>query len=139
MVQIHPHALWIGASGNLRDVKRLYELGINAVIHVAYEELPPPLPHDFILCRFPLVDGDGNEPVHLRLAIDTLTQMLERKFTCVICCLAGLSRSPAIAAAALAKLSGQSIDDSLAHIAQQHPCLVHPRLLAQVKAATSSK
>ena len=133
MNQIPPHALWIGTTGDLRDLRRLYDLGIRAVMHVAYEEPPLTLPHDFVACRFPLVDGGDNPPDVLSLAITTLTHFLERKFACLICCQASLSRSPIIAAAALARFTATTFDECMALIAQHHPCAIHPELLAQVR------
>lgn len=138
MHQIPPHTLWIGTTGDLRDWRRLYDLGIRAVMHVAYEEPPLTLPHDFITCRFPLIDGDENSPETLRLAITTLTHLLEQKFTCLVCCQAGLSRSPAVAAAALAMLTKQPLAEYLAVVAKHHPCSIHPGLLAQIHVLSSS-
>jgi protein-tyrosine phosphatase len=132
MQQIQPYSLWIGTAGDLRDLRRLYDLGIQVVMQVAYEEPPLALPHDLIVCRFPMVDGDGNAPALVNLAIDTLTQMLEQKFACLVCCQAGLSRSPAIAAAALARLTQRPTVECLEQIAAQHRCDVHPGFLTQV-------
>ena len=134
MNQILPHSLWIGTSGDLRDWRRLYGLGIRAVIHVAYEEPPLTLPHDLVACRFPLVDGDDNVPETLSLAITTLTHLLEKKFACLVCCHAGLSRSPAVAAAALAGLTRQPFDDCLKQVAAHHACAIYPGLLTQIQA-----
>jgi protein-tyrosine phosphatase len=137
MHQIPPHSLWIGSTGDLRDWRHLYDVGIQAVLDLAYEEPPLKLPHDLIACRFPLVDGDDNPPVLLKAAIDTLTRLLEEKFACLVCCHAGMSRSPAIAAAALARLTNRTIDECLAMIAQHHRCDVHPGLLAQIQTLAS--
>lgn len=132
MHRIPPHALWIGSTGDLKDWRRLYDVGIQAVVHVAYEEPPLALPHDFVACRFPLIDGDENPPAMLAAAIDTLTRLL----ACLICCQAGLSRSPAVAAAALARISGQTVAECLDGIAKHHACAVHPGLLSQILLAS---
>src|SRR5438105_3633475 len=118
MHQIHPHNLWVGSSGDIRDWLRLYDLGIRAVVQLAYEEAPLSLPHDFVGCRFPLVDGEENAAEVLSLAITTLTQFLEQKFGCLVCCQAGLSRSPAIAGAAIARLTQQPYTSCLDEIAK---------------------
>src|SRR5256885_8352482 len=110
MHQIIPHKLWIGSTGDIRDWRHLYDLGIRAVVQLAYEEPALTLPHDFVFCRIPLIDGDDNAPEVLRLAILTLTQLLEQKFACLVCCQAGLSRAPAIAAAALTRHTPQSFE-----------------------------
>jgi hypothetical protein len=133
MHQIPPHKLWIGGAGDVRDWRRLYDLGIRAVVQVAYEEPPLALPHDILCCRFPLIDGD-NDPETLALAIDTLTQCLARKFGCLACCQAGSSRSPAIAGAALSRLTGQSFAACLEEIGTHHRHAIHPKVLLQVQA-----
>jgi protein-tyrosine phosphatase len=137
MHQIPPHCLWIGTTGDLRDWRRLYDVGIRAVLHVAYEEPALTLPHDLIACRFPLVDGEENSAEILHLAIRTLTQFLDQKFACLVCCQAGLSRSPAIAAAALAKLTGQAFSECVELVRMYHPCAIHPGLAAQIRALSA--
>ena len=138
MNQIPPHQLWIGSAADLRDWRRLYDAGIRAIVHLAYEDLPPALPHDLILCRFPLVDGDDNAAELLRASIVTLTRLLERKFACLVCCQAGMSRSPAIAAAALSRLLQQSFEASVAEISRHHRNNIHLGLRAQVQAVCES-
>ena len=133
MNRIVPHALWIGSTGDLRDVRQLYDAGIRAVVQFAYEEAPIGLPRDFIACRFPLVDGADNEPELLRAAIYSVTHLLEEKFATLLCCQAGLSRSSGIAAAALARQTGEPIDVCLAQIAKCRPVQIHSGLLAQLE------
>jgi protein-tyrosine phosphatase len=133
MHRIPPHALWIGSSGDLNDWRRLYDVGIQAVMHVAYEEPPLRLPHDFVACRFPVIDGDENSATALKLAIATLTHFLDEKFACLVCCQAGLSRSPAIAAAALARTTKRPFTECLDLIRNHHACAVHPGLVSQIQ------
>jgi protein-tyrosine phosphatase len=133
MHQISPHLLWLGSCGDLRVWRRLHDAGIHAVLQIAYEESLPEMPHDLIAFRVPLIDGAENDAAALRLAINTLTHLLEQKFATLVCCQAGLSRSPAIAAAALARLTGQTLSDSLALIKTHRPCTVHPGLLEQIR------
>jgi protein-tyrosine phosphatase len=132
MVQIPPHSLWIGATGALHDFRALYDNGIRAVVQLAYEESLT-LPHDLIGYRFPLVDGDDNDAEVLALAISTLTHLLEQNFACLVCCQAGLSRSPAIAAAALARLTRHPYQACLDVIGKYHPHAIHPGLRKQVE------
>src|ERR1051325_4537701 len=134
MNQIPPHNLWIGTIGDLHDLHRLYDLGINAIMQLAYEEASLALPHDLIVCRFPLLDGEGNAPATLDLAISTLTHLLERKFATLVCCHAGMGRSPAIAAAAMSRLTGKPFATCVQRIAECRPIAIHPRLLAEIGA-----
>ena len=132
MQQILPHSLWIGSTGDVRDWRLLYSLGIHAVIQVAYEEAAQSLPDDFVYCRIPLEDGGENSPELLALAVTMLTHFLEQEFACLVCCQAGLSRSPAIAAAALAKFTRQPLPVCLADIAKYHHHAIHAGLRAQL-------
>ena len=133
MQQIHPHMLWIGAVGAGREFRRLHEAGIRAVVQLAYEEMPISLPREFISYRFPLLDGADNDPELLRLAVASLTQLLERKFATLVCCQAGLSRAPGIASAAMARLTGTPFADCVKLIAAHRACSIHPAFLAQLQ------
>jgi protein-tyrosine phosphatase len=133
MQQITPFSLWIGSVGDLRDLRQLHDAGIRAVVQLAYEELPVTPARDFVTYRFPLVDGADNDPELLRLAVASLTQLLERKFATMVCCQAGRSRSPGIASAALARLTGTPLLECVRQIVAIRPCFVHPALLAQLQ------
>ncbi len=133
MNQIPPHPLWIGTIGDLKDLRRLYDLGIRAVVQLAYEDSLPVFPHDFTSCRFPLVDGGDNDADVVQLAVSMVTRLVERKFATLVCCGAGLSRSPAIVAAALARITKKPFADCVNHVATHRPCDIHPALFAQLQ------
>ena len=133
MRQILPHPLWLGHAGDGRDYRRLLDIGIQAIVLFALEEPPLQPPRDLICCRFPLIDGTGNDAVLLSLAVTTVATLLERRVATLLCCGAGLSRSPVIAAAALATASRQEPDECLKQVAEHHPADVLPGLWAEVK------
>jgi len=103
--------LWIGHRLDLRDPTPLFDLGIAAVVDVALEERPEQLPRELIYCRYPLNDGGGNDPAVVSGAIRCVTGLLEDGVKTMIACSAGASRSPTIAAFAMAAHSGQSPED----------------------------
>src|SRR5258708_1657799 len=82
--------------------------GLEAVVRRAGEDPPLQPPRELIYCRFPLLDGSGNRGELLSVAVRTVGTLLERKLPTLVCCGAGMSRSPAIAAAALAFLNEES-------------------------------
>ncbi len=133
MTRILPHTVWIGSVGTLRDLANLHAIGIRAIVHLAYEEAPPVLPREFITLRFPLLDGEGNDSDLLKLAIDSVTRLLDSEFATLVCCQAGLSRSPAIVAAAIARHTRQPFAVALRNVANLHPCAIHPSLYRQVE------
>lgn len=94
--------LWIGNVGDLRDFKPIYDAGIKAVIQLAYDEAEVVIPRDLISIRVPLVDGSGNDPVLLNQAVAAVDQLIERSISTLVTCGSGLSRSPSVAAVAMA-------------------------------------
>src|SRR5205085_9800775 len=102
MNQIPPHLFWLGHDGEARDFRRLFDTGIKAVVQLAMEEPPLQPPRELIYCRFPLTDGAGDETELLRLAVRTVSQFIQAKVPTLVACGAGVSRTPAVAAAAMA-------------------------------------
>ena len=91
--------LWLGNAGDLRDPTVLDRQGIRAVVQVALEERPPQLPRELLCCHFPIVDGE-NEPSVVAVALEAAAALVRTATPTLICCGAGMSRSPAIAAGA---------------------------------------
>jgi protein-tyrosine phosphatase len=133
MYQIAPYNLWLGHAGDGVRFEAIFQHDIRAVFYLAVEETPVRLPRDLISCRFPLVDGAGNSPHVLGLAIRTLAGHFQLQLPTLVTCGAGLSRSPAIAAAALAVVSGREPAECLRQIAAQHPTDVSPGLWQDVQ------
>lgn len=138
MHQVAPHPLWLGHAGDGRDLRQLYDNGIRARVELAAEEAPAPTPHDLIACRFPLVDGAGNDPAVMTLALRTVAFLLDRKVPTLVCCGGGMSRSPAIAAGAIALRSGGHPEDCLQRVVSHRPADVVPALWGEVTAAVHS-
>jgi Dual specificity phosphatase, catalytic domain len=118
MRHIPDYSLWLGHAGDARDKHELLRLGIGAVVDLAVEEPPAVAGHETVYCRFPLNDGTENPPWLLRAAIDTTANLLREKVPTLVCCSAGISRAPAIAAAALVKLGRPSLQDALLYLAE---------------------
>ncbi len=81
-----------------------------------------------MLVRFPLLDGPGNAPELLRLAVETLASLIKLPLATLVCCSMGLSRSPALAAMALARASGSDPRAQLDRVAKIRPLDVSPGL-----------
>jgi hypothetical protein len=126
MKQILPHFLWLGHADDGRDARQLFEAGIEALVQLAMEEPALQPPRELTYCRIPLLDGAGNSTKLLRLAIRTVAELLGDHVPTLVCCNAGLSRAPVIAAAALALLTRQPAEDCLRRLAEQHSCDVAP-------------
>jgi len=98
MNRISPYPLWIGHGGEGHDLSPIYDAGIEAVVELSVEEPPFSTPRDLISCRFPLIDGAGNRPEHLALAVRTVAALIASATPTLVCCDCGMSRSPAVAA-----------------------------------------
>jgi protein-tyrosine phosphatase len=138
MNQIQPHRLWVGHAGDGGDFRRLFGLGIEAVVQLAAEELPLALPHEILYCRFPLLDGGGNRAEVLSLAVRTLAALVRLRVPTLACCGAGMSRAPAVAAAALSLVAGETPEACLTALAQLHPCDVSTTLWQDLKASLAA-
>ncbi len=133
-----PYPLWVGHAGDGSQNRVLHELGIEAVVQVAAEEPPLSPPRSLMFHRFPLLDGSGNSPAVLRLAVETVAALIRLRVPTLVCCGMGLSRSPAIAAAGLALALREPADEVLRRLADCHPVDVSPAFWAEVRAVRSS-
>jgi hypothetical protein len=113
MRKVTGYPLWLGHAGDIRDPASVVEAGIYAVVCVAASEPLPPLPRELVYCRFPLIDGAGNPDWLLRAAIETVACLLRTGTPTLVHCSAGISRSPAVAGAAIALASGCSPEEGL--------------------------
>ena len=125
--------LFIGDAISARDLKQIYDREFAAVLDLAANETPAVLGRDIIYCRFPLSDDDSNKDDIVTAAIECLCSLIRRDYRTLVACSAGMSRSPVIAAAALAILSGSSLGDSLVQITANAPHDVSPTFFSSVQ------
>jgi protein-tyrosine phosphatase len=132
--RVEDYSLWVGHAGDVADPRALVAQGIRAVIDLALNESPVALPRELVSCRFPLVDGPGNPPWVLRAAVETVAALLRAGTPTLVCCSAGMSRSPCIAAAAIARVRGCSTAEGLMLVLRSGPADVSPGLWAEIQA-----
>ncbi|REK15795.1 MAG: protein phosphatase [Planctomycetota bacterium] len=128
-----PRRLWLGNAADARDVVGVLNKGIGAIVDLAMEEPPAQFPRDVVYCRFPLVDGAGNRPELVRAAVDVTASFIQSGLATLVACGGGMSRSPTIAAAALAKIEGRSLDDGLREVTGGAVHDVSTSLWAEIK------
>jgi protein-tyrosine phosphatase len=133
MREIRPGRLWLGNAGDGRDPERLLRAGVVAVVNVALEEPSPELPRSVIYCHFPLMDGAQEVQGVLGVAIQTLVSLLRNQVPTLVYCGAGMSRSPAVVAAALAIVEGGGPDEKLRQVVSGQPHDISPRLWEAVR------
>jgi protein-tyrosine phosphatase len=132
MHQIPGYALWLGHAGDARDVRRLLAEGIVAVVDLALNEAPLSLPRELTYCRFPLLDGAGNPPWLVRAAVEAVAGFVASRTPTLVSCSNGMSRSPAVAATALARAEGRAPAECLEQIAAVGAHDVSPGLWQEV-------
>ena len=103
MRRIPGYSLWLGHVGDVRDLSGVHTAGIRAVVNLALNEPPAMLSRELVYCRFPLIDGPGNPRWLLQTAVDTVAGLLRSDTPTLVYCGAGMSRSPCIAGAAIAR------------------------------------
>jgi hypothetical protein len=138
MRQIVDRQLWVGHAGDTRDSRPLFAAGIRAVVELADSEPLAPLARDFIRCRFPLIDGGGNPPWLVRLAVESIAAFLRAGVPTLVCCGCGLSRSVCFAAGGLALAEGLTLKEALMLVAGSGPADMSPGLLAEVQTVLAS-
>jgi protein-tyrosine phosphatase len=121
MNQIKPHQLWIGNAGDCRAIGGILDMDLRAVVQLAAEESLVHLPRDLVSCRFPLLDGTGNDADLMDLAVRCVANFVERRIPTLVCCGAGMSRSPAVVAAALSRVYHSSLKESLETVIEVTP------------------
>lgn len=137
MREVIPGFIWIGNARDAHDVAAVLEKEIQAVVDLAMEEPPGHYPREIIYCRFPLIDGEGNPLSLLKTAIQTLATLIQTKTRTLVVCGGGMSRSPAITAAALFVANGDSPDEWLKQIATAGPHDVSPSLWNEIRQTIS--
>ena len=132
--QISPYSLWVGHGGEVAGrPSGLYDHGIEAVVQLAAEELPLSTPRELLYHRFPLLDGSGNRPEVLMLAVGTVATLLRLRVPTLVCCGMGLSRSPAVASVALAIVRRERPDDVLRMVSERHPVDISPGFWKEIR------
>jgi protein-tyrosine phosphatase len=132
MRQVLPYPLWFGNIGDARDLRSVLAADIAALVDLALDEPPVEVTRELVYCRFPLLDGLGNPSWLLRAAIDTTAALLRAGVPTLVFCSVGLSRSPVIAAAAIALVERQSLEECLQQVVQATVCDVSPGLWREV-------
>jgi hypothetical protein len=138
MRQIQPYPLWLGHVGDIRDLRGVLAAGIEAVVDLALNEPPAVVTRELVYCRLPLIDGAGNPPWLLRAAVETVAMLLRAGTPTLVFCGAGMSRSPAVIAGAIASVRRCSPTEGLALVSSTGPCDVSPGLWHETVAAIAS-
>jgi protein-tyrosine phosphatase len=132
MNQIKPYHIWIGNAEDGHDFQAMFNKGIQAIVQLALEEPPVQPPRSLTYCRFPLIDGNGNDSFLLNFAVQSVAMLIEQRIPILVCCGAGMSRSPAIVAAAISLVERTTLHIALQRVTEQHATDLSPGLWEQI-------
>jgi len=131
--QVQPYKLWVGHAGDGRAFDEVFRRGIKAIVQLAMEEPPLQPPRELVYLRFPLLDGSGNDLTVLQLAVRSVASLVEGGTPTLVCCGGGMSRSPAVVAAALSIVENADVEQYLRRVIQSHPADVSPGLWDEIR------
>lgn len=121
--------------GNLREAgrPRTYRRhGITAVLNLCKVQPTRPYPEDLTTVHQPLIDGERNQLRDFILAVERLLELLDGGETILVHCGAGVSRSCAVTATALAYDRKKTVEEAITRIEQRKPDVnPHPALVKQ--------
>lgn len=123
--------LAIGDYDDVMDLQTLQRYDITAVLDVTKEAIYS-LPPQILRLKIPMKDHEPMEPDKIRLAVNWLRQAI-RERRVLVHCMAGISRSPAIAMCYLYEC-GFSFDEALELIrSKREQVQPHPALLESIQ------
>jgi len=108
--------LWIDSVTSWGQGIAIQEAKIKAFVTLAQEDRPFQPGREAIVHRFPLVDGAGNPPELIRSAIETVAELVREEVPTLIRCSSSMSRSAAVAAAALAQAKNLDASQTVARL-----------------------
>ncbi len=115
MRRVGEYPLWIGTARDARDLRAVLDAGIEAIVDLAMDEPPVQLlTRELVYLRFPLIDGPGNPTWSLRTATTVLVELVQAGVPTLVACGAGMSRSPCLAASAIAAIEQRPMASVLA-------------------------
>ena len=132
MRRVAPWELWIGNRGDVRDPAAVARAGIRAVVDLSLECPPLSIPREMVVCRFPLNDGGGNPRPIVAAAVSTVAELMRTRVPTLVLCSAGMSRSPAIVAGAMARVQKRPPGECLGDVTFGAPADVSAGLWGQV-------
>lgn len=131
--KVHLDLIYLGNASDARDLRRIYDNHIRAVVDLAMNEAPAQLGRDIAYFRIPLNDGGGNDDGLIVLSIRTVVSLVQSQIPTLVACSAGMSRAPCIIAASIAMLTRRELDDCLMEIARGAPHDISPVLWTHIK------
>lgn len=110
--------LFVGTEADAGDQSLLQTHGIDTVISLTHSE---PDTGEIARVDVPMIDGPQNSYHTFAAAVQTVVAHREDGHCVLIHCAAGSSRSPSVAAAAIAHLTESTLNEAFNQILEQRP------------------
>lgn len=122
--------LFVGTVADASDAERLLERGIELVVSLTHAG--PNGEFASTVQRHPMTDGPQNERSTFEAAVRTVRSGLDADATLLVHCQSGASRSPAVAATALALERELDLEVAFRRVAERRDTVdPHPALVRQ--------
>jgi atypical dual specificity phosphatase len=129
MDEVAPN-LFVGTLADAGNRALLQEHGVDSVVSLTYGDPESGFPVPVSKCA--MMDGPRNKQETFRTAVQAVLAGLERGETTLVHCSRGASRSPSVAATAVALHTESSIEEAFELIGEQRDEFdVHPALVRQ--------
>jgi len=122
--------LYVGSLADAGDTALLQENSINRIVSVTYGDPETGYPDSATVSQYPMMDGPRNEREVFAKAVEQVLMGLDQNETILVHCSRGASRSPSIAATAVALHKEIGIEEAFEQIGERrnnfdsHPAVV---------------
>ena len=128
-------SLFVGTIEDAGTGPLLENHGIETVVSLAHSPPDTRFPESVSVKQVPLTDGPQNDRAQFNEAVDVLVSALESGETVLVHCSRGASRSPSVAATALAITQDIGIKEAFEQVAEhREACDPHEALVRQAVA-----
>lgn len=111
--------LFVGAVGDAGDKALMCEYGVEAIISLTHDSPDDGFHSDLEVVRLPMKDGPQNDQQVFEQAVIHVLSRLRAGDNVLVHCSAGASRSPAVAATALALYKEVGLETALEQVANR--------------------
>ncbi len=113
--------LFVGTLADAADEELLTENGIDRIVSLTYGDPEAGYPKSISISQCPMMDGPRNDEETFQEAVEAVLSGFDQDETVLIHCSRGASRSPAVAATAVAIYEQIEIAESFERIGNRRP------------------
>ncbi|MFT4922769.1 MAG: atypical dual specificity phosphatase [Haloarculaceae archaeon] len=111
--------LFVGTIADAGDESALCTYDITAIVALSYDDPEGGYPSKQTIVAVPMVDGPQNDPQTFGAAVQAVRSRLDAGTRILVHCSAGASRSPAVAATALALDGNRDLEEAFQQVLER--------------------